>query len=163
MPSPSSQPRPRPCSRCVSCCLYLVEKTIKFITDYCYIYCAMQGTGFCKSCWLTFKLIVGNPAQLAINTFVRVLLALLQKCFLPLLCGWLCNVALTTQGKDEAIYPSIVVVVAAYVICSLFAIVFGCVVDTVFVCCIRDKAEYKCAYMSERLRLAFGFDKDDGA
>ena len=28
---------------------------------------------------------------------------------------------------------------------------------TIFICCIRDKAEYKGKYMSDQLRSAFGF------
>ena len=28
--------------KCLKCCLYCFEKTIKFITDYCYVYVALQ-------------------------------------------------------------------------------------------------------------------------
>ena len=51
--------------KCTQCCMWCLEKTIKFITNYCYIYVGMQGAGFCKACFLTFSLIVTNPAQLA--------------------------------------------------------------------------------------------------
>ena len=39
--------------------------------------------------------------------------------------------------------------------------VFSCVLDTLFVCTVRDKAEYDAAFMSDRLRTAFGYDKSD--
>ena len=42
-----------------------------------------------------------------------------------------------------------------------FALVMSCTLDTLFVCCVRDKAEYKGAFMSDRLYAAFGFDKSD--
>ena len=40
-----------------------------------------------------------------------------------------------------------------------FALVFECVIDTVFVCCVRDKTDYQGAYMSDNLKEAFGFNK----
>lgn len=29
--------------KCVACCLYCLEKTLQYITAYCYIYTAMQA------------------------------------------------------------------------------------------------------------------------
>ena len=147
--------------KCVKCCLWCFEKTVKFITDYCYIYVAMQGSSFCKSCWATFQLIMGQPAQLALNTFVRLVLGLIQTLGITCACAWLTHTWLTREGKSEPIYATAVAAVAAYVIASSFALVFSCVLDTLFVCCVRDKAEYKAAFMSDRLHLAFGFDKSD--
>ena len=64
--------------KCVKCCLYCFEKSLKFITNYCYIYVALQGSSFCSACIKTFGLITSQPAQLALNTFVRVVLGLIQ-------------------------------------------------------------------------------------
>merc|ERR1712167_402161 len=123
--------------KCTQCCMWCLEKTIKFITDYCYIYVAMQGSSFCAACFQTFSLIIGNPAQLAINTFVRTILSLIQKIGLPVAAGWLCNLYLV----------------------NIFSSVFACTLDTLFVCCCRDKADYKGKFMPDRLRLVFGFGK----
>ena len=35
--------------------------------------------------------------------------------------------------------------------------------DTLFVCTVRDKAEYKGAFMSDRLYAAYGFDPAERA
>jgi len=145
--------------KCTQCCMWCLEKTIKFITSYCYIYVAMQGASFCSACFKTFGLIFANPAQLAINTFVRVILSWIQLLGLPIACGFLVNLVLTNQGKAEAMWPTIVVALMAYVIAKTFSLVFSCVLDTLFVCCCRDKSEYKGKYMPDRLRGAFGFDK----
>ena len=37
--------------------------------------------------------------------------------------------------------------------------VFSCVLDSLFVCCARDMAEYKGTWMPDRLRVAFDFDR----
>ena len=122
---------------------------------------AMQGTGFCRSCWATFQLIVANPAQLAINTLVRLLLNLIQCIAIPLTCGYLANTWLTRANKPEPLYASIIIVICAFVVASAFALTFSCAMDTLFVCCIRDKGEFENRYMSQRLRVAFGFDKTE--
>ena len=145
--------------KCTQCCMWCLEKTIKFITNYCYIYVGMQGAGFCKACFLTFSLIVTNPAQLAINTFVRTILGWIQLIGIPVACAFLANTVLGMQGFPEVMFPTLVIAAMAYVIAKTFALVFACVLDTLFVCCCRDKADYKGQYMPNRLRTVFGFDK----
>merc|ERR1712039_925872 len=76
--------------KCVACCMYCLEKTLKFITNYCYIYVALQGSGFCIACKHTFQLMFAFPAQVAINAFVQNVLRLLQTVFIPLVCAWGC-------------------------------------------------------------------------
>jgi hypothetical protein len=51
------------------------------------------------------------------------------------------------------------VLLASFLIANACATVFSCVIDSLFVCCVRDIDEYKCTWMSDRLKLAFGFDK----
>jgi hypothetical protein len=108
-----------------------------------------------------FTLIMGNPAQLALNTIVRLILALLQLIAIPAVCAWACNVTLEGQKRPEPIYASAMVALMAFVITQAFALVMSCTLDTLFVCCVRDKKEYKGAFMSDRLYGAFGFDKSD--
>jgi Pyruvate/2-oxoacid:ferredoxin oxidoreductase delta subunit len=145
--------------KCFQCCLWCLEKTIKFITNYCFIYVAMQGSGFCKSCYLTFTLITKNMVQLAINTFVRTILSWIQLLGMPVVCAALCNWTLTGAGKTDSVYPSITVAIMAFIIASIFSTVFSCVLDTLFVCCARDRADYKGDHMPDELRQVFGFAK----
>jgi len=148
--------------RCVACCLWCLEKTLMYITSYCYVYVAMTGSGFCLSCFSTFNLIVQYPLQLTINAFVRMILNLVQLISVPLVCGWACNYVLWRQDKKEPVYATLIVVIAAFVITKVCAGVFSCVLDTLFVCCTRDMAEYNGQWMSARLRTAFDFDRKVG-
>ena len=104
---------------------------------------------------------MSQPAQLALNTFVRLVLALIQTVGITIFCAWLANAHLTSLGRPEPMYPAAVVALSAYVIASAFALVFSCALDTLFVCSVRDKAEYKGAFMSDGLYAAYGFDKAD--
>merc|ERR1711998_442199 len=85
--------------KCTKCCMYCLEKTVKFITDYCYIYVALQGSGFRQSCFATFSLIFSNPSQLSIKSLVRVALRWIQLLTIPLACAWLANIQLTASNK----------------------------------------------------------------
>jgi len=146
--------------KCCKCCMWCLEKTIKFITDYAYIYIAMQGSSFCGACFQTFSLIVSNPAQLAINTFVRTILSWIQLLGLPATSGWACNAYLvTSKGRPDTVYATLVVVLMAYAIARNFAVVFSCVLDTLFVCCCRDKDDFNAQFMPDSLRTVFGFGK----
>ena len=49
--------------KCVQCCMYCLEKTLKYITDYAYIYVALQGSSFCGACFATFSLITRCPSS----------------------------------------------------------------------------------------------------
>ena len=92
---------------------------------------------------------------------MRNVLGLIQIIAIPAVCGWLCHEILASQGNPEPIYPAALVLIMAYIITTAFALVMSCALDTLFVCCVRDKTEYKAVFMSEWLHKAFGFDKTD--
>ena len=104
-----------------------------------------------------------NLPQLAVNTLVRQILTIVQLVAIPLICYQTCEIALTSRNAFEPFYPSVIVALMALVITNVFALVFGCVLDTLFVCTVRDKNEYKAAFMSDRLYVAYGFDPADRA
>ena len=76
-------------------------------------------------------------------------------------CAWLCHQLLSSQGTPEPLYPSAIVALIAFIIVRAFSLVMSCALDTLFVCCVRDKTEYKGAFMSDALYAGFGFDKSD--
>ena len=49
--------------KCSQCCMYCMERTIQFVSYTGYIFVAMEGVGFCKGCYETFKLVATYPAQ----------------------------------------------------------------------------------------------------
>ena len=145
--------------KCFQCCMYCLEKTIKFITGYAYIYVALQGSSFCMSCYLTFQLIFANMAQLSINALVRIVLKWIQLITVPLGCAWLGNIVLIANNRPDPVWATVIIALTALVIASMFATVLGCVLDSLFVCCCRDKASYDGAHMPDGLRSAYGFGK----
>ena len=50
--------------KCAKCCLWCMDKTVKYITFYGYIFVAIEGTSFCAACIATFSFIIKYPAQM---------------------------------------------------------------------------------------------------
>ena len=61
--------------KCAKCCLWCMDKTVKYITYYGYIFVAIEGTYFCAACFATFSFIVKYPAQMSVNALVAKLLS----------------------------------------------------------------------------------------
>jgi len=142
--------------KCTQCCMWCLEKTLKFITDYCFIYIAILGSSFCRACKDTFTLVWEFPAQLAINSFVQTILRLLQSIIIPLVAGWVIYEILTERNKPNPTYATALAVIIAFVIARIFAMVFECTNSAIFVCATTDIKKYEGAFLSDRLRKAFG-------
>ena len=58
------------------------------------------------------------------------------------------------ERESGPLYAALAAFALAYVVSRGFASVFECTVDTVFVCAVRDSAEYGGVFMSDGLRDA---------
>ena len=143
---------------------------MRFITGYGFVYVALEGSSFCAACFKTFKFILSNPAQAAVNTVVSKLLTVLAMVAIPVVCA-----AGAYAYFDDVLavrnpmYPTFFVLLVSAIVSQCCASVFECTITTIFVCCFQDKAEFGGKYMSDRLAKAFqikrgkGGDKDDGS
>ena len=95
-----SNPLLKIAAKCIECCLWCFKKTIEFINSYAYIYCFVENIGFCSGCMKTFELILRYPAQIAINTSVQRVLALLLSLTTPLICGTLAFLWWAREGPN---------------------------------------------------------------
>ena len=57
------------------------------IKDLYHVYVALEGSSFCAACFKTFKFILSNPAQAAVNTVVSKLLTVLAMVAIPVVCA----------------------------------------------------------------------------
>ena len=68
--------------------------------------------------------------------------------------GW--ATAGRTDEPVEPVWPALAALLLAFVVARSFASVYECVVDTLFVCAMRDKDEYGGNHMSDALRDSLG-------
>lgn len=147
--------------KCARCALWCMEKCVKFISYYGFIYTAMNGTGFCTSCKQVFGLFFTYPAQLVVNEAVVGMLSIVQSLAFPLALAIAANFHFVESGAKGAEVASVAVLVVSYTIMRAFATVYECALNTLFVCCVRDAEHYNYEHMPEDLKDNFGYVPDE--
>merc|ERR1719229_1676435 len=69
------------------CCLWCLEKFMRFINRNAYIMCAVKNTNFCKSALAAFNLIMRNLARVVVLDSVVDFLLFLGKLVIVLITG----------------------------------------------------------------------------
>mmetsp|Transcript_20538 Transcript_20538/g.55280 ORF Transcript_20538/g.55280 Transcript_20538/m.55280 type:complete len:717 (-) Transcript_20538:312-2462(-) len=142
--------------KCVKCCMWCLEKCLKFITGYAYIYTAIEGLGFCNAAKSTFVLIMKYPAQLYINHLVQFVLKLLQSITIPFISGLICYYWVNADGNPNAGYCAVITIIISFFLTRIFGAVYEVIIESIFVCSFRDRDMYDAAHTPQTIRNAFG-------
>jgi hypothetical protein len=125
------------CLKCVECCLDKINKNS-------YIWVAIWGDSFLIGACSSFALIWRNLARVAALSMVSHFLFVLGKVMVALLVIAVVhyqieNVEPYVSEVYSPVLPLIVAFLIAYVIASLFMLVFASTVDTIFICFLVDE------------------------
>ncbi|TKC34588.1 hypothetical protein EI555_004032, partial [Monodon monoceros] len=134
---------------CFKCCLWCLEKFIKFLNRNAYIMIAIYGKNFCVSAKNAFMLLMRNIVRVVVLDKVTDLLLFFGKLLVVGGVGALSFFFFTGRiqglGKDiespQLNYywlPMMTSILGAYVIANGFFSVFGMCVDTLFLCFLED-------------------------
>ncbi|XP_004621349.2 choline transporter-like protein 4 isoform X2 [Sorex araneus] len=134
---------------CFKCCLWCLEKFIKFLNRNAYIMIAIYGKNFCVSAKNAFMLLMRNVLRVVVLDKVTDLLLFFGKLLVVggvgVLSFFFFSGRIRGLGKDfenpSLNYywlPIMTCIVGAYVIASGFFSVFGMCVDTLFLCFLED-------------------------
>ncbi|XP_072584291.1 choline transporter-like protein 4 isoform X2 [Vulpes vulpes] len=145
----SQNPMARCIMCCFKCCLWCLEKFIKFLNRNAYIMIAVYGKNFCVSAKNAFMLLMRNVVRVVVLDKVTDLLLLFGKLLVVGGVGVLSFFFFTgrIQGLGRHFenpslnyywLPIMVSILGAYVIASGFFSVFGMCVDTLFLCFLED-------------------------
>ena len=133
---------------CCRCCLFCLERFLKFLNRNAYIITAIYGTGFFTSARRAFHLIVSNPVRLMVIDKV---------CDFLIFLGKLCvtggisilayfffthRIARAEKYVPELHYyfvPLLLIVIGTYIVATCFFSVYSMAVDTLFICAIQDR------------------------
>lgn len=136
---------------CVRCCLWCVEKCLRFINRIAYIMTALYGTNFCTSGKMAFFLIQRNILRIGALQYVSTLFLLLGKLFVTATTCAISYIILTRvpyfadseKHPDTAVenpfVPCLIIALITFVVASLFMSVYEMVIDTVLQCYIADE------------------------
>ncbi|EQC41675.1 hypothetical protein SDRG_01633 [Saprolegnia diclina VS20] len=148
----------------VGCCLWCLEKCIKFISKNAYILVAMKGRSFCSSTKEAFMLIFANMAQVAMTSTIVNLVAFVAVvaisvgCALGLFLYLDHNMDFATGGSKElnSLFPPCIIGgILAWFVGSSFIGVYEMCVDTILLCFCEDRRINKESgqyYMSAELQ-----------
>merc|ERR1719218_67991 len=77
---------------CIRCCLWCIEKFMKFLNKNAYVQTAIYGTSFMTSAKKAFFLILRNMARVAAVGFVSDFILVIGQMFISMLAGAACYV-----------------------------------------------------------------------
>lgn len=134
---------------CFKCCLWCLEKFIKFLNRNAYIMIAIYGKNFCVSAKNAFTLLMRNIVRVVVLDKVTDLLLFFGKLLVVggvgVLSFFFFSGRIQGLGRDFKSphlnyywLPIMTSIVGAYVIASGFFSVFGMCVDTLFLCFLED-------------------------
>jgi len=138
--------------RMINCCLWILEKIIKFINKNAYIMIAITGHNFCISAQKAFKLIINNVLRVGAVNFISTFVLLLGKILVTVLSAVICYVIIDVYNDympedkvtdawpkiDYPIVPSLVVGVLSFLIATIFMDVYETTIDTILLCYCYD-------------------------
>jgi len=138
------------CLLCVcKCCLWCLEKFMRFINRNAYIMCAIKSTNFCVSAKDAFSLLMRNVVRVLVLNNVVAWLLWFGKLAIVVGVGTLSGFFFASripipelEGQiptlNNAWLPTFLIILGSYYIATSFFSVYAMAVDTLFLCLLED-------------------------
>jgi len=125
----------------IQCCMWCVEKTMKFINKNAYIQIAIFGYSFCKAARKAFFLILRNILRISAVSIVSSFVLLIGKVLVPVGTTCVAYLALLTiQDRLTGIWaPLFFTFVLSFFTVEMFNEVFGMAIWTILQCFVADE------------------------
>jgi hypothetical protein len=123
---------------CVQCLFSCVERIIKFIDRFAYIYIAMHGDSFCTAARNCYNLISRNLFSAVVVDLLGDFVLFVGKILGTAICTIFTVLLVDSLGREVYGLTVVAVVVISFAVFNLFAHIVGVGVDTVFVCYLED-------------------------
>lgn len=149
----------------VQCCLWCLEKCLRFLSKNAYIMIAMKGKSFCASAKDSLKVLLTNVGQVATVSMVSFLLLGAGKISIAMSSAVIMFAYIEAHsdefgvgGKHEIsspMAPILLSLVLAWFVASTFLGVYEMAIDTILLCFCEDKEVNKESgqyFMSDTLR-----------
>jgi len=145
---------------CCKCCLWCLEKFIRYMNRNAYIMTAVYGYSFCKAGRKSFKLLISNAVRAGTLDKVTDFILFLGKLIIVALVTVAAYFSLENSTDlfaaelNYKLAPLIVIPIITYAIASCFFSVYSMAVDTIFLCFLEDLDRHKGGpyFMSEDLK-----------
>jgi choline transporter-like protein 2/4/5 len=125
---------------CIQCCMWCLEKCMKFINKNAYIQIAIHSYSFCKAAKESFFLILRNAGRLTALSVVSDIVLMLGK--LMITFGTTFLAYLIFKGMDDLngpVFPTLLTLLLAYAVSLAFLEVFGMAISTILQSFVADE------------------------
>uniref|UniRef100_A0A6A7G9N8 Choline transporter-like protein n=1 Tax=Hirondellea gigas TaxID=1518452 RepID=A0A6A7G9N8_9CRUS len=154
----------------IQCCLKILECCLDKLSKNAFIWNAIYGDAFCHSAVSSFKLLWRNLARVAAINMVAGYLLMIGKVVVAVFTAGIIGMILVTTEpyKTEVaspVFPVLVTLLLAYMIGSIFMVVYDTTIDTIFLCFLVDEENNKGGEMlaSKSLQKVIGKYADASA
>jgi len=130
---------------CFQCCIWCLEKCMKFINKEAYIQTAIFGHPFCTAARKGFFLVLRNLKRVAALETIGGAIFFITKLMIAATCALIGYVWLGeafTEETHSIVYPTLLVGLLAYNLGDIFVDVVDMVADTLLICFIADEEIY---------------------
>jgi Plasma-membrane choline transporter len=127
---------------CLQCCMWCLEKIMKFISKNAYIQTAIYCHGFCRASRNAFFLILRNILRVAAVNMISSFVLFVGKLFVSLSTTFLLYLVIAYNADiqmNSIMSPLVVTFILAYFVASMFSEIFGMAVETILCCYIADE------------------------
>jgi len=128
--------------RCVHCLLNCLQCIFDRVNKNGFIICAVSGLPFCSASFKGLRLIFKNILRVAALTMVSEFLQTIGVVCITGLATCSCILYLMYGMEGEVVsvtFPALTVAILAYIIASLYMLVFQVGIDTTFICFLIDE------------------------
>ena len=145
---------------CCKCCMWCLERFIRYMNRNAYIMTAIYGYNFCKAGRKSFSLLVKNSVRAGTLDRVTDFILFIGKVIvvgIVTICAYFSFENSSDIFEKELNYkfaPLLFIVIGTYAIASCFFSVYSMAVDTIFLCFLEDLDRHKGGpyFMSEDLK-----------
>lgn len=126
----------------IHCCLWCVEKFMKFVNKNAYIQTAIMGHSFCKAARTSFTLLLKNVFRVTAVSVVSEFILFIGKLFIVVISTSSAYIYLDEKMSDELNglwLPTVLVSIISFCVAQMFSEVFGMTISTILQCFITDE------------------------
>ncbi|CAH8477620.1 unnamed protein product [Schistosoma haematobium] len=125
--------------KCLSCCFWLLEKFLRFLNRNAFIMIAIYGQSFCSASRSALSLLARNVVRLFVVDKVTDFILFIGKL---VVVSIVVDLYFILRGglvwSPECLSSLSIIILASYLVASLFSSVFEMGVDTIFLCFLED-------------------------
>jgi choline transporter-like protein 2/4/5 len=154
--------------KCLKCCMYCLEKFLKFVNRNAYIIIAIHGDSFCSAARKAFGMILRNVVTIGIMNFVGDGTLFLGRVFVASATTMI-GIYLFPIAKPDVqciVVPAFIVFICSWLASAAFTGTFEMGIDAMFVCYLEDGERNdgspgRQRYAPEELQRYVGSQKED--